>query len=178
MITIDDIVKKAKQFDDDIELLPVEPDEIIFEQNIKINCFYCGRYNNNWKCPPRIPDIDYRAMLYEFKNMTFVYKSFLVNEENRDTVRIDSTNHIHKFLLELEKFLYENNITNSLSFIGGSCKLCKTGCGKEKCNNPYLARMPVEAAGINVVKTLAQKGVSIVFPVVNEMKRVGLILWN
>jgi len=178
LITVNDVIRKIKQIDEDITVLPVELSDIIFEQNTKINCFYCGRYNNSWKCPPRIPDIDYKAMIHEFKSAAFIYKNFYINEENRDTIRSDSTNLIHKCLLDLEKFFYDNNIANSLSFIGGSCKLCKTGCGKEKCNNPYQARMPVEAIGINVIKTLAQKGVNIDFPVIDEMKRVGLIIWN
>jgi predicted metal-binding protein len=178
MITVDDIRENIKQFDEDIIILPFELNDIVFEQNIKINCFYCGRYNNHWKCPPRIPEIDYKAMIHEFGNAAFIYKDFIINEENRDTVRSDSTNHIHKCLLNLEKYLYNHNISNSLSFIGGSCKLCKTGCGREKCNNPYSARMPVEAIGINIIKTLAKKGVNVDFPVISKMKRVGLIVWN
>ena len=177
-IAIDDIIRKVKEFDENINVLPVEFDDLIFELSVKINCFYCGRYNNNWKCPPRIPDIDYKTMMHEFKNAVFVYKVFSINEKNKDTIRNDSTNQIHKGLLNLEKYLYDNNLSNYLSFIGGSCKLCKTGCGKEKCNNPYLARIPLEATGINIVKTFEKKGISITFPVVTEMKRIGIILWN
>ena len=178
LIKIDNIIEKVKQYDENIKVLPVEMSDIVFEQNMKIHCFYCGRYNNNWKCPPRIPDIDYKAMMHEFKNAAFIYKDFAINEKNKDTIRNDSTNHIHKCLLTIEKFLYENNLSNALSFIGGSCKLCKNGCGKEKCNNPYLARIPLEATGINVVKTFEKKGISVIFPVVTEMKRIGVILWN
>ena len=178
LITIDDIRKRVKQFDGDINLLSVGANEIIFEHNIRINCFYCGRYNNNWKCPPRIPDVNYKIVMQEFENIVFVYKTFYPTSGTEDNTRLDSTNHIHRCLLDLEKFLFENSSSNSLSFIGGSCKLCKTGCGKEKCNNPYLARIPVEGTGINVIKTLAKKNVNILFPSLNEMKRVGLLLWN
>lgn len=178
MVKLDEIIKVAADYDSEIKIVPVVPDELVFELNTKINCFYCGRYNSSWRCPPRIPEIDYPRMMHEFANAAFVYKSFVITEDNKDTLRSDSTNHIHKCLLGLEKYLYSNNVANALSFIGGSCKLCKTGCGAEKCSNPYLARIPVEATGINVVKTLAKKGVDIVFPADKEIKRVGLLLWN
>ena len=42
----------------------------------------------------------------------------------------------------------------AISFIGGSCKLCKNGCAKDKCNNPGMARIPLEATGVNVIKSL------------------------
>lgn len=65
----------------------------------------------------------------------------------------------------------------AVSFIGGSCKLCKNGCGKDKCNNPYLSRTPVEAIGINVVKSAKENGISITFPPENDIIRIGLLLW-
>ena len=64
-----------------------------------------------------------------------------------------------------------------LSYIGGSCRLCKSGCGKDRCNNPYLARIPLEATGVNVVESARKYGISIEFPVKEFLIRIGLILW-
>ena len=38
----------------------INPKKIVFEERVKMNCFYCGRYGNNWRCPPHIPDVDYK----------------------------------------------------------------------------------------------------------------------
>ena len=99
------------------------------------------------------------------------------NEENYADIRNESTYKLHKALLHLESFLYNNNISTALSFIGGSCKLCKNGCPSDKCNNPYQSRMPMEAVGINVIKTAELVGLKITFPVVDSLYRCGLILW-
>jgi predicted metal-binding protein len=55
--------------------------------------------------------------------------------------------------------------------------LCKNGCGADKCNNPYLSRAPVEATGLNVLKTAAKYGIDIIFPPKETMFRIGMILW-
>jgi len=52
---------------------------------------------------------------------------------------------VEMFPLKMEKLLWEKNNSTAISFIGGSCKLCKNGCGSDKCNNPYMARSPLEA---------------------------------
>lgn len=85
---------------------------------------------------------------------------------------------LHKLLLELEKWLYNHNSSNAISFIGGSCKLCKGGCGKDRCNNPYMSRSPIEATGINIVKSMKQYGVAVDFPTNQMLKRIGLLLWQ
>lgn len=167
-----------KQFNPDAKVVAADCKEFVFELNIKMNCFYCGRYNNSWRCPPKTPDIDFPKMFAEYNDAMFVYQSFEVSDDNRDSIRTESSLIIHRTLLDAEKYLYENNIVTALSFIGGSCKLCKSGCGKEKCNNPYMARMPVEATGVNVIKTLAKKGIDVTFPTDKSMKRIGLIVWN
>lgn len=74
--------------------------------------------------------------------------------------------------------MWEHNRPMAISFIGGSCKLCKNGCGPERCNQPYSARIPFEATGVNVIKTMEeQTGVKITFPPKDKLERIGLILW-
>lgn len=155
----------------------IDTTKLVFEERIKMNCFYCGKYNMNWKCPPRLPQVDYQKMLSEFTCAAFVYlEKSLINKEY-STVRNDSSVQLHKALLECEKWLWEHNNATALSFIGGSCKLCKNGCAPERCSNPYMARIPVEALGINVVKSAAKVGIQINFPPKEHMIRIGLLLW-
>lgn len=56
-------------------------------------------------------------------------------------------------------------------------KLCKNGCAKDKCNNPGMARIPLEATGVNVIKSLANIGIKIEFPLIDKFYRFGLIAW-
>lgn len=160
------------------ECFEIAPSQLIFEENVKMNCFYCGKYGNNWRCPPHLPDLDYKKMMAEFDHGLFVKMEYELTEDNYSLIRNDSSITLHKLLLSAEKWLYNNNSSNALSFIGGSCKLCKNGCGKERCNNPYMSRSPLEATGVNIVKSAKLCGINICFPTKDTMMRIGLLLWQ
>ena len=160
-----------------VTMIPVKTENFIFEENVHLNCFYCGRYNNSWRCPPKIPDLDFIKIINEFEFHAFVYNRYEITPQNEHTVRVDSTNHLHKTLLAMEKLLYENGRSKALSFIGGSCKLCKNGCGENRCNSPYAARIPLEATGMNIEKSAEKYGIEIVWPVSDHMTRIGMLMW-
>lgn len=168
-----------KALDPEAESVIIDPSKLIFEENVKMNCFYCGKYNHNWRCPPNLPNIDYKKMLSEYDTGLIVILSFNIKKKS-DYARIrnDSSVTLHKLLLELEKWMYDQNRPNALSFIGGSCKLCKGGCGKERCNNPYMSRTPIEALGINIIKSVKEYDIEIKFPADKVLKRIGLLLWQ
>ena len=160
-------------------MYPLKKEALVFEERVKINCFYCARYNTKWTCPPRIPNLNYQKVIMEYEHlMVLVYKRAF-SKEDYDSVRIESTNDLHRKLLDLEKILYCNNESMAISFIGGSCKLCKNGCGKEKCNNPGRARIPWEAVGVNLIKTIENMniGYNIQFPIKDTFYRYGLLLF-
>lgn len=155
----------------------INVEDIVFEDRVRMNCFYCGKYNKNWKCPPKIPALDYKKVFSEYENIAMVYLKMPFNEESYSDIRNESSRILHKALLSSEKLLWNNNYSMAISFIGGSCKLCKNGCGLNECNNPYMARTPIEATGVNVVKTAEKYGVSVVFPPKENLLRIGLLLW-
>ncbi len=155
----------------------INASSLVFEERVKMNCFYCGKYNTNWRCRPQIPEIDYKKMLSEFDKIAIIYVQVSLKDMDFNAVREMSSIQLHRALLECEKWLYQHNNPMALSFIGGSCKLCKNGCAKDKCANPYQARTPVEALGINVIKSVKQFGVDISFPPKEYMTRIGLLLW-
>lgn len=157
----------------------IDPKELVFEENVKMNCFYCGKYNNNWRCPPNLPDIDYPKMMSEFDAGMFVALTYDIDsQEDYNSIRTESSVTLHKLLLSLEKWMWNYNSSNAISFTAGSCKLCKGGCGKDRCNNPYMSRSPIEATGINVVKSAKKYGVDVRFPTNDKMMRIGLLLWQ
>lgn len=159
-----------------MEFARVDIKEMEFEQRNKVLCFYCARYNNKWTCPPRIPSCDYKEVFSEYKHALLVYHELPVTE-NLDLVRTDSSLMLHRALLEIEDYLLKRGNAVRISFIGGSCKLCKNDCAPDKCRNPYQARIPLEATCVNVIKLAEKCGVEIKFPVVEMLKRIGLILW-
>lgn len=179
MIENEKLVQYFNSINSDAKYIFINPSELIFEENVKMNCYYCGRYNNNWRCPPNLPDIDYKQMMKEYDRGCFVILSFHIHDKKMySEIRNESSVVLHKLLLELEKLMWKNNSSNSISFIGGSCKLCRGGCGKEKCNNPYLSRSPLEAIGVNIVKSAKKYGVDIKFPTDKHLIRIGLLLWQ
>lgn len=164
---------------EDVSTISINPKDLIFEENVKMNCFYCGKYGNNWRCPPNLPKIDYKEMFNEFEFGTFIITKWKIeNDKIPEDIRRDSSVNLHKSLLDIEKFLWNKNKSTALSFGAGACKLCKDGCGKERCNNPYMSRSPIEATGINVVKSLKKYGFDVVFPPKEYLLRIGLVVWQ
>ena len=161
----------------DLHLKECDPRDAVFEERVKLSCFYCARYNVCWRCPPKIPQLDYPKIMSEFEHAALVWVDMPMTKETYADVRSESSVRLHHAVLGLEKELLKNHVDIYLSFIGGSCKLCKNGCGKERCNNPYLARIPLEATGINVVKTVEKYGIKVEFPATTHMMRIGMVLW-
>lgn len=155
----------------------IDSSKLVFEERVKMNCFYCGKYNLGWRCPPQIPEIDFKKMIEEYNNAAFIFIKKTLANKDFNSVRNDSSIELHRALLECEKWLWENNNSTALSFIGGSCKLCKNGCAQDRCVNPYQSRTPVEALGINIVKSAEIFGIKIEFPPRENIFRIGLLLW-
>jgi len=161
----------------ELKLAKITFADLVFEERVLLNCFYCPKYNVNWTCPPKIPNFDYKKIFSEYENLLVVYykKNFVDLITDKD--RKESTNFLHKALLKMEKILWENGYPLAVSFIGGSCKLCDSDCSSNKCSNSKLARIPLEACGINVIKSMKNIGIDIPFPPVNFFYRIGMLLW-
>lgn len=155
----------------------ISASDFVFEERVKQQCFHCKNHNYKWTCPPKIPQINYFKILSEYDNIIVLIYSEIITEENKNEIRTKSTNRLHKALLGLEKYLYKKNNSLALSFIGGSCKLCKNGCNDNKCANPHLARIPLEATGCNVIATMKNIDIDIVFPIDKTMYRFGIFAW-
>lgn len=177
MIMLELLKKELLACDSSLKLALAPPSIFVFEERVKLLCFHCVKYNNCFTCPPKIPKLNYKRIINEYKNCAVVYCNMNFNKKNYEEIRSASTNLIHRAILRLEKVLRDHNNPMVLSFIGGSCKLCKGGCPSDKCRNSYLARIPVEAIGINLVKSLEKINIKIKFPVIDNIYRYGLIFW-
>lgn len=161
------------------ETVFMDPCEAVFEECVKMNCYYCGKYGHNWRCPPNLPDIDYQKMFSEFDEGMFVIFTYKIKDKMQyESIRNESSVTLHKVLLQIEKWMWNHDRPTAVSFGAGSCKLCKGGCGKDRCNNPYMSRSPLEAVGVNLIKTAQKYGVQIHFPADNKLMRAGLVMWQ
>lgn len=169
-----ELIKSQSQF---LDAKAIDISNLFFEERVRLNCFHCGKYKLNWTCPPNAPERDYHKVFQEYDNAILVYCKMPFLKEKMDNVRRRSTNVLHRALLSAEKYLWDNNYPLAISFIGGSCKLCAQGCDPHGCRQPTLARIPIEATGINVGKSAESVGVEIKFPPSEYLYRVGLLLW-
>lgn len=176
-ITIDALSAFLHEKYADLKLIPFPIQEMVFEERVRQKCFHCKNYGVKWTCPPRLPNVDYPKMFCEYRNAAVIICEVSVTDEDFEGKRQQSTNTIHRALLSLEKYLYDHNNCMAISFIGGSCKLCKNGCNKDRCANPYISRIPWEATGCNVILSLQKIGVDVKFPITDTLYRYGLILW-
>ena len=145
-----------------MDVLPIRQDDLVFEERVRLKCFQCRNYCAKWTCPGRLPAFDYRKLLGEYAHMAVI--------SGKDG------NELHRAMLHLEKELFSRNETMAVSFIGGSCELCKDGCNKDACVHPDQARIPWDATGCNVTRSLANIGIKVDFAG-SECYRYGLLLW-
>ena len=176
-LTFGDLRNILKSKYPDLEIQELSAKDFVFEQRVRHKCYHCKNYGVKWTCPPRLPDVNYPTMFNEYDHFAVVICEVMLEDEDFEEKRRKSTNIVHRALLYLEAELYKRNESMALSFIGGSCKLCKDGCNKEHCANPYNSRVPWEATGCNVVKTLANINIDVVFPPKESLHRYGLIMW-
>lgn len=161
-----------------LEAVEIRGEDMVFEERVKQKCFHCSNYHTKWTCPGHLPSIDYHKLVQEYEHAAVIICKMPIEHAAVDEeVRYKSTNMVHRAMLYLEGELYKRNNTLALSFIGGSCKLCKNGCSKEQCANPSLSRVPWEATSCNVISTLKNIGIEVVFPPKDYLYRYGLFLW-
>ena len=131
----------------------INPKDIVFDPRTRLLCLNCARYGKKQTCPPFIPDLDYQSIIRAYSRALLVaVRMTVATDRSFAQIREASTNALHQMLLLLEKAAFNQNAYYAASFIGGSCKLCPDECG-DPCRKPNEARMPMEAVGIDVMKT-------------------------
>jgi len=157
----------------------LNPSDVIFDVRARFMCNSCRRYGQKCTCPPNIPDINYFKTLFSSYHWAlFIGIKRKVKPKEWEAVGKESTIALHKMLLDLEKQAFNRGYVFAISFIGGSCKMCETKTCFLPCKNPSVGRIPIEAAGVNVVETAKRLDIDITFPAaLNEVFwRVGILL--
>ena len=138
-----------------MEVVPIRHRDLVFEERVRLKCFHCRNYQV-------AVVINRQSNVSEAEGMKEAYRKV--------------GNELHEALLHLEAELMKRNNPLAQSFIGGYCDLCKDGCPADKCANPEQARVSWDATGCNIVRSLANIGIHVVFGG-KDVCRYGLMLW-
>src|SRR3989339_766021 len=155
------------------EVIKIE--DIVLDMRASFKCWSCARYGKRATCPPNIASIEYFEKLYQkYQTGILIGKKWDLKTEPMEEVRETSGLSIHKMLLNLEKQALNRGYYFAVVFIGGSCRFCgKPACGPH-CDCPEAGRVPLEATGVDVLKTCEKFGIKVSFPDPKTLWRVGL----
>jgi predicted metal-binding protein len=170
--------------------------QVVIDERVRLKCEVprCAGYGQYLTCPPYVMSVE------TFSKIRSSYKwGLLVQVEAKD---IDSTDKdkgrinrtilkenrkLHRSfklkLLEIveavESAAFKKGMRFATGLVGGSCVLCER-CVDDKssdaCRHPFRARPPMEAVGIDVVKTAQNAGLPIHLSSSKNVVWTGLVL--
>ena len=171
---------------------------VVIDERVRLKCEVprCSGFGHYLTCPPYVMPVEM------FKKTLSRYKwCLLVQVEAKDVNSMDKgkgrINHailkknreLHRpFRLKLlqvveavEAEAFKRGLYLAAGFIGGSCVLCDRCVDNrdlEVCRHPFRARPPMEAVGINVIRTVENAGLSIHLSSSRNVAWTGLVLLN
>lgn len=170
----------------EMDAVAIRHDDLVFEERVRLKCLHCTNYREKWTCPGRLPDLDFRRIINEYEQLAVIVsrqpsvvssqQSAVSNQMSEIRFR-EAANGLRLAMLYLEGELFKRGNAMAEAFIGCGCQLCEGGCPKEGCAHPEQARVPWDATGCNVVKTLAKIGISVEFPPKEYVYQYGLLAW-
>ena len=147
----------------EMDAIAIRHEQLVYEERVRLKCFQCRNYRAKWTCPGKLPAFDFQRLIGEYEHLAVIRCK-------------EAGNELHRAMLYLEAELMRYNNPLAQSFIGGSCELCKDGCPPDACAHPEQARVPWDATGCNVTRTLANIGIQVDFTGQNSC-RYGLLVW-
>jgi len=169
---------------------------VVIDERVRLKCEVprCAGYGQFLTCPPRVmPVEDFARVLARYRwGLLVQVEAEDIDSTDKGRGRIDSSTlkdnrEIHRpFRLRLlevvesvEAAAFKKGIYFAAGFVGGSCVLCDR-CVEDKtseaCRQPFRARPPMEAMGIDVLKTASNAGFSIHLSSSKNVLWTGLVL--
>ncbi len=170
--------------------------QVVIDGRVRLKCEVpkCAGYGQYLTCPPYVMSVD------TFSRILSGYKwCVLVQVEAKDIDSMDKgkgrinqailkeNRKFHRsFKLKLlevveavESAAFKKGMRFATGLVGGSCVLCEQ-CVDDKssdaCRNPFRARPPMEAVGIDVIKTAQHAGLPIHLSSSKNVIWTGLVL--
>ncbi|MBN2239600.1 MAG: DUF2284 domain-containing protein [Dehalococcoidales bacterium] len=177
---------KVKEFADGLGLMTCSEFDVsllVPEERIRAFCIEnkCGSYGKNHTCPPLVGTLEQiKTRLEKYSEGILLQYSKDMEVDKKNAKKINgSKNDFHKKVLEIEKYLHENGITDTWGMIGGNCGLCRTckAVKNKPCKHPEESRVSLEAIGVDVVSLLEKLGLDSGFHT-DRITWTGVVLYN
>ncbi|MBA4396236.1 MAG: hypothetical protein C0394_02430 [Syntrophus sp. (in: bacteria)] len=163
----------------------IEISDIVVDERVRLKCQIpvCDSYNKNLMCPPHVPSVAFfREALARYTRAILIQMTAPLPEAITDRACRDvyaPAKKLHELVNLAEKWAFDYQFRFATGLIGGCCRLCDE-CVAAKdgrvCRHPFKARPSMEAMGIDVVETVLHAGLSIRFPIENEVTWTGVVL--
>jgi len=176
----------------------ISPEMVAIDERVRLKCEVprCAGYGQYLTCPPHVMSAEaFSKILSRYQRCLLVQvEAKNIHSLDKGQGRIDKTvlkdnRELHRpFRLKLlqivevvEAAAFKKGMRFAAGFVGGSCVLCDR-CVDDKfsepCRHPFRARPPMEAVGIDVIKTAENAGLSIHLSSSKNVVWTGLILLN
>ena len=176
------------------KIIPSE--RVVIDERVRLKCEVprCSGYGRFLTCPPHVMSVDafsrirsgYRWGLLvqvEAKNIDSTDKGKgridrAILKENRE-LHYPFKRKLLEIVEAVESAAFKKGMRFAAGLVGGSCVLCEQ-CVDDKfsetCRHPFRARPPMEAVGIDVVKTAENAGLPIHLSSSKNVLWTGLVL--
>ena len=170
--------------------------QVVVDQRVRLKCEVprCAGYGQFLTCPPHVMPVEtFKKVLSDYKwGLLVKVEANGIDSTDKGKGRINPTilkkyKDLHRpFKLKLlrivetvESAAFKQGMRFASGFVGGSCILCKR-CVDDKssqpCRHPFRARPPMEAVGIDVIRTASNAGLPITLSSSSNVLWTGLVL--
>ena len=183
---LEEELKKLAFEDGAYVLMPIDPNEIVVSNWVRLKCQYgCPSYAKKLSCPPYSPTPDdTRQILKEYSKAYLIgftgsiFKKY--GTQKYSEIFPKALKNIRKSIFELEKHAFLSGYYKSFTYgFCGPCTLCEQCVVEEgvlSCENAKESRPSMEAAGIDVFETVRNAGLEL--EVLNEIDHDNLRMFT
>lgn len=163
----------------------IDATDIVVDDRVRLKCLVplCDSYGRNLMCPPYVSSVaEFREAIKNYRQAIILQVSAPLKEGYENVPSDDvflPAKKLHELVNIGEKEAFSVGFRFAAGFIGGCCRLCEECAmiqGSRTCRFPFKARPSMEAMGIDVMATVENAGLTLSFPITNQVTWTGLIL--
>lgn len=169
--------------------------QVVLDERARLKCEVplCSGFGQYLTCPPHVMSVETFSRilaLYEWSMLVQVEANLDSTDKSTGAIDLrilEENDELHRpFQLNLlevvesvERAAFKRGMRFASGLVGGSCILCEE-CVEDKtsdaCRHPFRARPPMEAVGIDVIKTAEVAGLPIELSSSANVRWTGLVL--